>query len=99
MDGVEREEVGTVKCTKCYDKNLTKRRYKQSPLCTLTYEIFSLLKFLELGSGGGGGSNFAVTLMLLSLFPESFGIFVYVNHTSKMLFTVAPQVCVAKYST
>ena len=51
MDGMK-GVVGPGKCIKFQDKNLTKRRYKQSPLCTLTYEIFSLLKFLELGSGG-----------------------------------------------
>ena len=33
MDGVEGEEVAPGKCTNCYDKNITKRRYKQSPLC------------------------------------------------------------------
>ena len=49
MDGVEGEEVGPGKCTKCYDKNFTKGRYKQSPICTLTLEISSLLKLLTHG--------------------------------------------------
>ena len=37
-----------------------------------------MLNLVELGGGGVGKGivpNFAVTLMLLSLFPESFGIF------------------------
>ena len=51
---MEGEEVGPGKCTKCYVKNLTKQRYKQSPLCTLTSDILLLLKLFELGLGGGG---------------------------------------------
>ena len=42
------EGGGAGKCTKSYYKNLTKRRYKQRPLCTLFSEICSLLTLLEL---------------------------------------------------